>query len=133
MIIEILVASLSGIVAVLIASIAYIQSKRLLFFETFFKRKADTFEEYIITIGSIPRNENELYNLSAITRKVVLYCFEENKKTIFDLLDLAIKAYQLRSEEGIPEELQHTFREYRKTIIELLRDEIQHCKKWKYF
>lgn len=35
MITEILVASISGIVAVLIAAIAYIQAKRLTFFETF--------------------------------------------------------------------------------------------------
>ncbi len=132
MLTEILVASLSGIIAVLIAAIAYIQAKRLLFFETFFKRKADVFEDYIIAIGSIPRNEDELYNLSAITRKVSLYCFEENKKPILDLLDLTIKAYQLRSVEGIPEELQHTFREDRKKIVDLLRKEIQHCKKWRF-
>ena len=132
MIAEILVASISGIVAVLIAAIAYIQSKRLTFFETFFKRKADAFEEYIIAIGSIPRDEDELYNLSAITRKVTLYCFSENKKSILDLLDLMIKAYQSRSAEGIPEEMQHSFRECRKTVINLLREEIQCCKEWKF-
>ena len=39
MLTEILVASLSGIIAVLIAAIAYIQAKRLLFFKLFLKEK----------------------------------------------------------------------------------------------
>ena len=132
MITEILVASISGIVAVLIAAIAYIQSKRLTFFETFFKRKADTFEEYIVAIGSIPRTEDELYALSSITRRTTLYCFESNKEPILELLDLMIKAYQRRTEDGIPEELQNTFRKSRKAVIELLRNEIQNSKRWKY-
>lgn len=132
MVTEILVASISGIIAVLIAALAYIQAKRLLFFETFFKRKADAFEEYIIAIGFIPRDDNELYNLSAITRKITLYCFAENKKAILDLLDLIIKAYQSRSVEEIPEEFQQSFRECRKTVVELLREEIQCCQKWKF-
>ena len=87
MVTEIVVVSISSVFAVLIAAIAYIQAKRLMFFETFFKRKADTFEEFITAIGSIPRDENELYNLSAITRKVTLYCFEDHKQPILDLLE----------------------------------------------
>ncbi len=132
MIFEVLVASISAVVAVSIAAIAYVQAKRLTFFETFFKRKADAFEEYIAAIGSIPRDNNELYELSAITRKVTLYCFETNKQPIYDLLDLMIKAYQLRTDDGIPEELQKDFRESRKMIINLLRNEIQSSQEWKY-
>lgn len=132
MIIEILVASISGIVAVSIAAIAYMQSKRLTFFETFFKRKADVFEEYIITIGSAPRTESELYSFAAITRNVTLYCFEQNQKAILDFLDLAIKLFQSYSEDGFPEELQFSFRESRKNIVNILRTEIQVSRKWKY-
>ena len=118
--------------AVLIAAIAYIQAKRLTFFETFFRRKADTYEEYIIAIGAIPRTENELYVLSSITRKVTLYCFEFNKEPILELLDLMIKAYQFSTEDGIPEELQNDFRKSRKIVIDLLRSEIQSSKRWKF-
>ena len=132
MITEILVASISGIVAVLIAAIAYIQAKRLTFFETFFKRKADAFEEYIIAIGSIPRTEDELYALSSITRRATLYCFETNKELLLELLDLMIKAYQQRTEDGIPEELQDAFRKRRKMVIDLLRNEIQNSKRWEF-
>ena len=129
---EIIVVSISSVFAVLIAAIAYIQAKRLMFFETFFKRKADTFEEFITAIGSIPRSDDELYALSAITRKVTLYCFEDHKQPILDLLDLMIKAYQFRTDEGIPEDLQHDFRETRKNVIILHRNEIQSCRKWKF-
>ncbi len=132
MIIEILVASISGVVAVSIAAIAYMQSKRLTFFETFFKRKADVFEEYTIAIGSAPRTENELYSFAAITRKVTLYCFEQNQKAILDFLDLAIKLFQSHSEDGFPEELQFSFRESRENIVNILRTEIQVSRKWKY-
>ena len=132
MLTEVIVASISGVVAVFIAAIAYIQAKRLTFFETFFKRKADVFESYIIAIGSIPRTEDELYQLSSISRSVTLYCFENNQKVILDFLDLTIKAYQSRSSEGIPEELQKSFRECRKKVIDLLREEIQLSKKGKY-
>lgn len=132
MVTEILVASISGIVAVFIAAIAYIQAKRLTFFETFFRRKADTYEAYITAIGAIPRTEDELYALSSITRRVTLYCFEANKAPILALLDLIIKAYQLRTADGIPEELQSEFRMRRTTVIDLLRGEIQSSKKWKF-
>lgn len=132
MITEILVASISGIVAVFIAAIAYIQAKRLTFFETFFRRKADTYETYITAIGAIPRTEDELYSLSSITRRVTLYCFEPNKKPILALLDLMIQAYQLRTADGIPEALQNGFRKSRTHVIDLLRSEIQSCKKWKF-
>lgn len=130
--VEILVGSMSAVVSVIIASIAYIQAKRLTFFETFFKRKADVFEEYLLVISSIPRTEDELYTLSAITRKTTLYCFESTRKSILDLLDIMINVYQFRSEDGFPEELQNTFRESRKTVVSLLRQEIQDSKKWKF-
>ncbi|MDD4690456.1 MAG: hypothetical protein PHE51_12040 [Eubacteriales bacterium] len=127
---EILVASISGIVAVLIAAIAYIQSKKLTFFETFFKRKADAFEEYIYVVSSVPKTEKELYNVSSVTRKAILYCFEVNKETILDMLDLMIKAYQSRTGDQIPEEIQKDFREQRKIVVKLLRNEIQKSQKF---
>ena len=129
---EILVVSISGIISVIIAAIAYLQAKRLTFFETFFKRKADAFEAYILAIGSIPRTQDELYDLSAVSRKVTLYCFESTKASVLDLLDLMIKAFQRRSDDGIPEDLQSAFRQKRKEVIEALRKEIQDSQKWKY-
>lgn len=132
MIKEILIPSISGLIAVIIAAIAYVQAKRLTFFETFFKRKADAFEEYIVAIGAVPKTEEQLYALSSITRRASLYCFEENKKDLLELLDLMIKAYQRREGNEIPEELQAEFRCRRKTVIELLRKEIQASTKWKY-
>lgn len=132
MTIEVLIALISGLVAILIAAITYVQAKRITFFETFFNRKADVFEEFINKISSIPRTEDELYMLSSTTRKVVLYCFETHKHEILNLLDLMIKLYQMPNDSEMFVELVGEFREKRKCVIDLLRTEIQQSKKWKF-
>ena len=43
-----------------------------------------------------------------------------------------IKLYQLRTGDGIPEELQNDFRKNRKVVIDLLRSEIQSSKRGKF-
>lgn len=130
---EIIVGTLSGVVAVLIASLSYLHAKRMKFFETFFHKKTDAFEKYIDAVSSIPRTEDELYQLASISRTATLYCFERNKTEIESLLDLIIKAYQKRNDKQIPEEIQEEFRELRKEVISSLRDEIQSSKKFRFY
>ena len=129
---EIIIGAVSGCVTLLIAALSYLQAKRFKFFETFFQRKADAFENYIKAISYIPRTEDELYLLSTISRTAILYSFEDNKKKIEELLDLMIKAYQKRSESEIPESIQTDFRTLRGMVINSLRNEIQDSRKFKF-
>lgn len=54
---EIIVVAISSVVAISVAAVSYVQAKKLKFFETFFQRKADAFEEYMEKISSVPRKD----------------------------------------------------------------------------
>lgn len=129
---EVIVGAVSGVAVVVVAAFSYLQAKRLKFFETFFQRKADTFEKYITAISFVPRTEEELYALSSVSRTAMLYCFKRSKTLIETLLDLMIKAFQRRKDGEMPEEIQAEFRTLRSTVIASLRSEIQQSKKFKY-
>lgn len=130
---EIIVVAISSVVAISVAAVSYVQAKKLKFFETFFQRKADAFEEYMEKISSVPTTKEELYAFCASSRKATLYSFAKNRGLIDALMDLGIKAHLKRGEDGqIPEEFQNAFRIQRTEIITALRDEMQQSTKFKY-
>lgn len=131
--IDLILTCITALSSILVAAITYYQSKKVVFFQNLFNRKADAYEKFLHAIAALPTNENELYKHCSLARIVLLYCFDEHRNIITDYLDLIISTYQIDKETERWDDAVCKLREKRKEVVLILRTEMQNCKDGKYY
>lgn len=131
-------AGITVIGSIFVVCITYYKTKQLKFFEAFFDKKTKAYELFFkAALGDFQICFKENNGLDYAISVALLYCPEKGKETLKEFNNLLIQIENIgRSNEVITEEFSEelicSYHKQKNAVLDILREDIQNCRKFKF-